>query len=763
MDTFLTCTMVFLMLLACVNLFVGVSNDAVNFLSSALGSRTARYNIVMGVAAAGVLLGCTFSSGMMEIARSGIFNPQLFTFWDVMLIFFAVMLTDVLLLDTFNSLGLPTSTTVSIVFELLGAAVISAAYKLWVTSGSLAGLGAYINNEKAFAIITAILVSVAVAFTFGTVIQWLIRVIFSFKYQKVYRFLGGIYSGLCITAIFYFLIMKGAKGASFMTPDLLSFLDNNTSTILWSCFIGVSAVFQLLIWFFNFNALRIVILVGTFALAFAFAGNDLVNFVGVPLAAMQSVDIAAAAKAVNETLTPQTLYMGALKESVRTPTIYLVLSGLVMVLTLWFSPKAKRVVQTAINLSASERSDKEQFGATTGGRVMVRSALSAKKILNQLLPDSVLHAIDSRFEKPRLKKGEIALPFDEVRASVNLVLASILIAVATSMKLPLSTTYVTFMVAMGSSLADGAWDRETAVYRISGVMAVISGWFLTGFTAFILAGIAVLLCIWFGPWFMVLGGILVIIRLFKSNFFPKKEKVIETEGIKPGMAREELRLKLNHAIAKNLDDTVSIFSTGMTNFLAEDYEELKKTRLRAQGLLDKISYMRSQYYLMFVRGEGPGKDYDARNYYYRTFSNMKDVAQDLRNTLSQMEDHLANSHSVFKGVLRSNLLRASNELTGLQNTLSKYVEAGEISDDILLKLSDTNLEEVNKFQIELMKQIEEHQMPLHRSELYLSILQLYREIVNRYTVIVLLQRELNFVLSDPDRDNGAPEYAVEHN
>ncbi len=761
MDTFLTCTMLFLMLLACVNLFVGVSNDAVNFLSSALGSRTARYNVVLGVAAAGVLLGCTFSSGMMEIARSGIFNPQLFTFWDVMLIFFAVMLTDVLLLDTFNSLGLPTSTTVSIVFELLGAAVISAAYKLWVSSGSLAGLGAYINNEKAFTIITAILVSVAIAFTFGAVIQWLIRVIFSFKYQKVYRFLGGIYSGLCITAIFYFLIMKGAKGASFMTPELLSFLDSNTSTILWSCFIGVSAVFQLLIWFFNFNALRVVILAGTFALAFAFAGNDLVNFVGVPLAAMQSVDIAVAAKAANEALTPQTLYMGALKESVRTPTIYLVLSGLIMVLTLWFSPKAKRVVQTAINLSASERSDKEQFGATTGGRVMVRSALSAKKILNQLLPDSVLRGIDSRFEKPRLKKGEIALPFDEVRASVNLVLASILIAVATSMKLPLSTTYVTFMVAMGSSLADGAWDRETAVYRISGVMAVISGWFLTGFTAFILAGIAVLLCIWFGPWFMVLGGILVIIRLFKSNFFPKKEKVIETEGIEPGMAREELRLKLNHAIANNLDDTVSIFSTAMTNFLAEDYEELKKTRLRAQGLLDKISYMRSQYYLMFVRGEGPSKDYDARNYYYRTFSNMKDVAQDLRNTLSQMEDHLANSHSVFKGVLRSNLLQALNELTGLEHTLSKYVEAGEISDDILLRLSDTNLEEVNKFQIVLMKQIEEHQMPLHRSELYLSILQLYREIVNRYTVIVLLQRELNFVLSDPDRDNGAPEYAVE--
>lgn len=753
--------MVFLMLLASFNLFVGVSNDAVNFLGSALGSKSARYNIVMGVAAAGVLLGCTFSSGMMEIARSGIFNPQLFSYWDVMLIFFAVMLTDVLLLDTFNSLGLPTSTTVSIVFELLGASVVSAAYKLWVSTGTIVGLGAYINNEKALSIIIGILASVVIAFTFGTIIQWLIRYLFTFRYQKVYRYVGGVYSGLCLTAIFYFLIVKGAKGASFMTPELIAWLDANTETLMWSFFLTITVVFQILIWFWNFNALRIVILAGTFALAFAFAGNDLVNFVGVPLAAMQSAGIAASAEAANPALTPTTLYMGALKESVVTPTIWLIISGLIMACTLWFSPKAQRVVQTAINLSASERSEKEQFGSTVGARVLVRSGLGINRIINQILPRSVLNSIDNHFEKPRLKKGEVPLPFDQVRASVNLVLASILIATATSMKLPLSTTYVTFMVAMGSSLADGAWDRETAVYRISGVMAVISGWFLTAFTAFIAAGIAVLLCIWFGPIFMVIGGVCVVALLIRSNFFSKDKKVEAMEDFEAGLSKEELRKRFNAAIDRNLKQTIDIFSNTTMNFLSEDYSAVKKDKLEAQELFDHISLLRSQYYLMISHGQGAGKDYDARNYYYRTFSNVKDVAQDLRNTVNQMEQHLANSHSVFKGQLRANLLKAVDALSNFQKSLSEYVMNGSTTDEVLLRLSNTNLEEVNAFQLELMKEIEVNKMPLHRSELYLSILQLYREIINRYTVIVLLQRELNFMLSEKQEDEHAAEAPAE--
>ena len=747
--------MLFLMLLASFNLFVGVSNDAVNFLSSALGSRTARYNVVMGVAACGVLLGCTFSSGMMEIARSGIFNPQLFTYWDVMLIFFAVMLTDVLLLDTFNSLGLPTSTTVSIVFELLGASVISAAYKLWVSTGTLAGLGDYINNEKALSIIVSILASVAIAFTFGVVIQWLVRLLFSFKFEKAYRYFGGLYSGLSLSAIFYFLIVKGAKGASFMTPALIAWLDKNTGVMMLSFFAIITVVFQILICFFNFNALRVIILAGTFSLAFAFAGNDLVNFVGVPLAALQSADIAAAAHTVNAGLTPQTLYMGALKESVVTPTIYLLISGLIMVCTLWFSPKAKRVVQTAINLSASDRSEKEQFGASAAGRILVRSGLSLNRIFNQILPASVLHGINSRFEKPRLKKGEVALPFDQVRASVNLVLASILIATATSMKLPLSTTYVTFMVAMGSSLADGAWDRETAVYRISGVMTVISGWFMTAFTAFIAAGTAVLLCIWFGKVFMVLAGLLVVFILFRSNFLAKSKKESAADIITVGLSKEQLRERFNKAIDSSLKETIDIFSDTTMNFLAEDYPAVRKDKQRAQELLDHISLLRSQYYLMISHEDGTNRDYDARNYYYRTFSNVKDAAQELRNTVNQMKEHLANSHSVFKGTLRANLIEASKSLTLFQEALSKYIKDGSSTDEVLLGLSNNNLEEVNRFQLELMKEIEINKIPLHRSELYLSILQLYREIINRYTVIVLLQRELNYMLSDKKEEEAS--------
>ena len=750
MDTFLTGIMLFLMLLASFNLFVGVSNDAVNFLSSALGSRAASFNRVMFVAAAGVLLGCTFSSGMMEIARSGIFNPAMFTFYDVMIVFFAVMMTDVLLLDTFNSLGLPTSTTVSIVFELLGGSVITAGYKLWVTTGSLGGLGAYINNEKALSIIIGILSSVIIAFTCGVVIQWIVRMVFSFKFQKIYRYIGGIYSGFCLTSIFYFLVVKGAKGASFMTPEMLAWINANTFDILLYTFLGTTIVIQLLITFFNYNALRLVILAGTFSLAFAFAGNDLVNFVGVPLAALQSVQIADAAHAINSSLTPSTLYMGALKESVQTPTIYLVISGLIMVATLWFSPKARRVVQTAINLSASDRNEKEQFGATVTGRVIVRSALSVNKIVNQILPRSVLTAIDNRLEKPRLQKGEVPLPFDQVRASVNLVLASILIASATSLKLPLSTTYVTFMVAMGSSLADGAWDRETAVYRISGVLAVISGWFVTAFTAFISCGIAALLCLWLGFWFMIPAGAAVVTILIRSNFLAGKKKEQNAEELlDEHISREEIRTRLNNAIGKNLEQTIEIFSDALKAFLAEDLSDLGKCKARSQALLDRIVRMRGQYYMMIIHGKDG--DYDARNYYYRTFSNMKDVAHLLTKVVSQMDDHIANSHSVFKGVLKTNLLKSINDLTSLQKTLDNFIRTGSTSDEVLLKLSNTNLEEVNLYQLELMKQIDINQMPLHRSELYLALLQFYREVVNRYTVIVLLQRELNHMLqAEPD-------------
>ncbi len=750
MDGFLFGVTIFLMILAAFDLFVGVSNDAVNFLSSALGCKAASYNRIMLVAGAGVLLGCTFSSGMMEIARSGIFNPNMFTYQDVMTIFFSVMITDVIVLNIFNTLGLPTSTTVSVVFELLGGAVVAAGYKLSAATGSLGGIGAYISNERALVIIIGILLSVIIAFTFGAIIQWVIRLIFSFNLGKVYRAFGGIYGGFCITAILYFLVIKGARGASFMTPELLAWLDVNTLPIMLTTFFVCSFFFSFFIWTSNFNVLRLIILAGTFSLAFAFAGNDLVNFVGVPLAALQSTDIADTAYAANAALTPATMTMEGLKESVQTPTTYLITFGLIMVLTLWFSPKARRVVQTAINLSSSERSEKEQFGSSSSSRLIVRSALTVNRVIEQFLPQSIQSAIDSRMVKPTRKKGEVALPFDQLRASVNLVLASVLIALATSWKLPLSTTYVTFMVGMGSSLADGAWDRESAVYRISGVFAVIGGWFITALTSFTACGIVVFTCMWLGKYYMIGLAIVVVAIVIKSNLpTRKKVKVDDRFELGENLSKEELRITLNKLISKLLRNTVVIFSSTTKALLKEDLKKLQKNRRKAIDLLDRITKLRGKYYLMIIHDEDGDADYDARNYYYRTFSNMKDVAHMLRNVVNQAEQHVANSHSVFKGVLRDNLLKSVSDLIKLHRTLDSCIMSGFASEDVLLLLSNTNLEEFNLFQLELMKEIDLYNMPLHRSELYLALLQFCREVVNRYTVVVLLQRELNKMLS-PD-------------
>ena len=373
MEHYYIALLVFLGLLAGFDLFVGVSNDAVNFLNSALGCRIASFKTTMFVASIGVMLGATFSSGMMEIARSGVFNPQMFTFNEIMVIFFAVMVTDIILLDTFNSLGLPTSTTVSIVFELLGSALAAAAFTLLADGKSLADVAEYINSSRSLTIISGILISVAVAFVAGTVVQYIARLIFTFNFEKMYRRIGGVYAGLAITAIFYFLVMKGAKGASFMRPEWIEWIDVNTEAILIASFLGCSIFFQALILFFRLNVFPYVILAGTFALAFAFAGNDLVNFIGVPMAALDSWNIFSAAEGAN----PDTFLMGGLRDVTHTPTYILLGAGLVMVLTLCFSKKAHTVIRTSINLSSSSRGGKEQFGSSLPARMLVRGATTS--------------------------------------------------------------------------------------------------------------------------------------------------------------------------------------------------------------------------------------------------------------------------------------------------------------------------------------------------------------------------------------------------
>lgn len=739
MESYFILILAFLALLAAFDLFVGVSNDAVNFLNSAIGSRIASFKTIMIVASLGVLIGATFSSGMMEIARSGVFNPQMFTFSEIIVIFFAVMVTDVLLLDIFNSFGLPTSTTVSIVFELLGGAVAAAAYKIWLQGDSFLTIASYINNEKALAIISGILVSVVVAFVAGTVVQYICRLIFTFDFDRVYRKIGGIFGGIALTSIFYFLVMKGLKGTSFMRKEYIDTIDAHTWPILISTFIVLTVLFQLLIKYKNTNIFRIIILSGTFALAFAFAGNDLVNFVGVPLAAYESYNSFIASGVAANLFT-----MESLKQAVQTPTIFLLLSGLIMVLTLWFSKKAHRVVQTSISLSSSTQGEQEQFGSSLPGRVIVRSALRFGTLVNQFMPAAIRKGIDSRMVKPQPVKGEIALPFDYVRASVNLVVAAILIASATSLKLPLSTTYVTFMVAMGSSFADGAWDRESAVYRISGVLMVISGWFLTAFSAFTACLVIALIIFNFGEWAAILLMIIATVSLIRSNFFSKEKEDHSFAMLKKSqLTREEIRASIREAVATNLDKTVQLYHEGVTSFLNEDGSQVKKARSEAAALFDDISRERGLYYRMALEGTGNALDDDARHFYYRAFTNMKEAGHNLRSVMAMMENHLANQHRIYTGELRENLEKMLDIVSSLHNHLSSLAVSGETARKELPALANEEIQKINHYQLELLRLIDSEHLSLRSSELYLSILQCTREIINRYTIVMVLQGELN--------------------
>lgn len=733
MEYYYIAVLVFLALLACFDLFVGVSNDAVNFLNSAMGSRIASFRTTMWVATFGVLLGATFSSGMMEIARSGIFHPQMFNFAEVMIIFFAVMIADIVLLDAFNSLGLPTSTTVSIVFELLGSAIAAAAIKLYWEGGSFELIFDYINTSKSLTIISAILVSVVVAFVSGAVIQYIMRLIFSFHFERVYRYVGGVFGGLSITAIAYFLVMKGARGASFMQPEWIDWIETNTSMLVVVLFVGFSILFQLLILLSNFNVFKIVILAGTFSLAFAFAGNDLVNFVGVPLAAYDSFKIWMASGA-----SPDDLMMNGLLVSTKTETFFLVASGLVMVFTLWYSKKAHRVLQTALNLSA-QQSDHEQFGSSIPGRVIVRASMGLGNIVNQLIPGAVKRKLDSRFVPKKLERGEIPLPFDYVRASVNLVLSAALISSATSLQLPLSTTYVTFMVAMGSSFADGAWDRETAVYRISGVLTVISGWFLTALTASTLAAVVCLVIFIGGGFIAFLLALLAFFLIVKSNMrFKEQEAKFKAEqAIRYDLTK--IREILNQRVGENLLSTLTLYNNIVEKFLNDDESGLRQLKLQANENFDKLTHERSKYYKMETPGYKPSKeDFDARYSYFRTFTNLRDVGRSLQNLARLTKDHIANRHRTFQGELAQDLADLSQLLLEI---VGNHNNKGDIN--ALHANAQTLLARIEVIQEKMLLNGPEDGFSSRGCELYLSFLLFARELVNHYEIIAMLQQKLN--------------------
>lgn len=567
METFYLFLVIFLFVLAVFDLSVGVSNDAVNFLNSAIGSRAASFKVIMVIAAIGIFVGASLSNGMMDIARHGIYQPQHFFFSEIMCILLAVMLTDVVLLDIFNSLGMPTSTTVSLVFELLGGTVAIALVKIAHSDGALQ-LGNLLNTDKAFTVILAIFLSVAIAFFFGTVVQYLSRLIFTFNYKKHTKYFIALFGGLAATSILYFMLIKGLKESAFMDGELKTLIYSNTDKVVWGAFIFFTILMQVLHWL-KVNVFKVIVLMGTFALALAFAGNDLVNFIGVPLVGYSSyIDL----MAQGGTTTTDTFLMGSLLAPAQTPWYFLTGSGLVMVIALATSKKAHSVVKTSLDL-ARQSEGNESFGTSPVARMLVRTCNNASSTLLSVVPPRVKDWIDSRFNNDEIILEDRA-SFDLVRASVNVVLSGLLIALGTSLKLPLSTTYVAFMVAMGSSLADRAWGRESAVYRITGVLSVIGGWFITAGAAFTICFLVAIIIYFGGIAAMAAMVGLAVYMLIRSQMAYKKK-----------LKKEALKEEVNTTVAKLRDTTDS--HEALSLFREHSREELNAVLLFAADALDR--------------------------------------------------------------------------------------------------------------------------------------------------------------------------------
>lgn len=568
MITIYLCIVIFLLCLAVFDLFVGVSNDAVNFMQSAVGAKVATFRTVIVIASFGVILGAVMSSGMMDVARHGIMNPVHYSFHEVMVIFLAVMVTDVIVLDIFNTLGMPTSTTVSLVFELLGATFMLAVIKM-IGDDSL-GFSDLLNTEQALKVIIAIFISVAVAFVFGVVVQYITRLVFTFNYKRHLRYGIAIFGGIAFTALSYFIFMKGLGKSPYIPADARQWINANIGMLLTYTFIGSAIVMQVM-HMLGINIFKFIVLMGTFALAMAFAGNDLVNFIGVPLAGLDSYQTYLAQ---NGGASPDSFMMTSLVESAKTPPFYLLLAGLVMIIAMATSKKAKRVIKTSVDLSRQDEGD-EMFGSSRAARSIVRVTQNSNSYLMRMMPAGLQNWMNARFDQ-RAVALDNGAAFDVVRAAVNLVLASMLITIGTNYKLPLSTTYVTFMVAMGTSLADRAWSRESAVFRVTGVISVIGGWFITAGVAFVASALVALLMFYGGIVLQVAFMVLVVYRLFSSSKSGKSTGDTEKDDSFRLMMRTQDSVILWDLLSKHVSRTQS----HMARFAREQYNAI------LDGLID---------------------------------------------------------------------------------------------------------------------------------------------------------------------------------
>jgi len=709
-----------LMMCAVMDLVVGVSNDAVNFLNSSFGSKVAPSWLILIIASIGILVGVTFSSGMMEVARKGIFHPNFFTMPELITIFFAVMLTDIILLDLFNTFGMPTSTTVSIVFELLGAAVGISLVKIMMSSNDL-HLADYINTAKALMIITGILLSVAISFIGGCIAQFLTRLIFTFDYIKRIRRYGAVWGGIAMACISYFILVKGAKGTTFLTSDSQAWIMSHTFLIIVMFFIISSIIFQVLIIFFNTNIFKPIILVGTFALAMAFAANDLVNFIGVPMAGMHAYKAAIASG------DPLHATMEVLSKKVPSETYLLLLAGIIMVVTLWISRKARTVTQTELSLG-QQGEISERFDSIFLSQVIVRMVIHFFEIFKQIIPDKVIQIIAKRTDPSNaqvLYSDKDRPSFDLVRASVNLMMASIVISYATSVKLPLSTTYVTFMVAMGTSFSDRAWGRESAVYRVTGVLVVIGGWFMTAFIAFTVSFIFANVLFYF----KIFGALFLIILVFWTI---RRTSQIHNEKLKTSEESKIVHIHKVTDVQKSINDTfihiaslleelrgslndtfIALFTADLLQ-LRREKRKVKQVQVWANIIIANVFKV-----LRSMQHEKPGEYYN----YAHTIRRLQKLSDAYRDIVLRCYVHISNNHKGLRQEQKEEILEVKNLLVELLKEVEETFlnEKGIASDVLISKDKDLN-DLVDKLNIRQADRIQHPDSKTRLSIMYYALI-----------------------------------------
>ena len=711
MSPLFTCIVIIMGLLAVMGIVVGVANDAVNFLNSALGSKVAPRRVILWIAAAGILVGTLTSSGMMEVARSGVFYPGQFSFQEIMMLFLGMMLGNILLLDLYNTLGLPTSTTVSMVFGLLGAGVAAALFHIWGDAGaSIADLSQYINTGKAMAIIAAILLSVALAFAAGSLFMYVSRLIFSFRFAPVFRRWGAVWCGISLAGILYFALFKGLKSSGLIPTSVADYVGEHVLVTLLA-FWAASSVVLWLLQRMRLNIMRITILSGTFALALAFAGNDLVNFIGVPLASYDAWQIAREAGS-------ESIMMGELAEPARANFLLLLASGLVMVLTLFFSKKSQHVTETELSL-ASQHEGEERFGSTFISRSLVRATLVLNTMWTGLIPVRMQKAIDRRFE-PLPAEERSSAPYDMIRAVVNLTAASILIAIGTSYQLPLSTTYVVFMVAMGSSLADRAWGRESAVYRISGVMTVVAGWFITAVGGFLIALAMGLILIYGGIAAFVVTTLLCGYMLVKSNFF-KKNKAAETAAVKAAETGSDIIYNITQEVCATMERTTRIYDRTLIAVFKENRKVLREM-VRESNELFYQSRERKYSLLPTLRKLQKG-DIDTAHYYVQVVDYLNEMTKALAHITRPAFEHIDNNHEGLSKEQTEDLMHINDEVESIYRHINNMLRTGDFSDlDMVLEMRDRLFEAIADAIKSEVTRINENRSNTKASILYLTIL-----------------------------------------